>query len=178
MTEPNETDDQRRAQGLPPAPRLEGEETTPVNPPKPVEVSFWLWVASGVVFIVGYAIIFFARGRIIDELVKNTTNKAISADQIRSGTTVLLAVLLVGAVCFAALFALFAWKARQGTRSARTVLTVLMAITLIFQLLLQFASMVTLLATLVGLIALVLMYLPKVTPYFPKASGKVRRGLS
>ena len=152
---------------------MEGEAPR-VTPPKQVEVSFWLWIASGVVFIIGYAIIFFARGRIIDTLIKNNTNKAVSVDQIRSGTTVLLVVLLVGAVSFAALFALFAWKARQGTRSARTVLTVLMAITLAFQLLLQFASAITLVATLIGLIALVLMYLPKVTPYFPKVSRRDR----
>ncbi|NKQ58389.1 hypothetical protein HFP15_36610 [Amycolatopsis sp. K13G38] len=169
MTEPNETDDERRAQGLPPAPSIEGEQT-PVKPPKPVEVSFWLWVVSGVVFVIGYAIMFFAKNVLIDQLVSNNTNKNVTADQIRSGTTVLLAVLLVGAVSFAALYTLFAWKARQGTRSARTVLTVLMVITLLFQLLLQFASIVTLTATLIGLVALLLMYLPKVGPYFPKVT--------
>ena len=150
----------------------EPNEPAPVDPPKPVQASFWLWVTSGVVFIVGYAIIFVARGRIIDNLIKSNTNKSVTADQIRSGTTVLLAVLLVGAVSFAALYVLFAYKARQGTRSARTVLTVLMAITLVFQVLLQFASVITLVATLIGLVALVLMYLPKVTPYFPKVGRR------
>lgn len=153
---------------------LPGEEPAPIDPPKPVQVSFWLWIASGIVFIIGYAIIFFARDRIIDQLIKANTNGAVNADQIRSGTTVLLAVLLVGAVSFAALYVLFAYKARQGTRSARTVLTVLMAITLVFQLVMQFASLVTLLATLIGLAALVLMYLPKVVPYFPKVGRRNR----
>jgi hypothetical protein len=174
VSEADESDDERRARGLPPAPSLPGETPAPVAPPKPVQVSFWLWVVSGVVFIVGYAIIFFARQRIIDALIQNNRNTAVTADQIRSGTTVLLAVLLVGAVSFAALYVLFAYKARQGTRSARTVLTVLMAITLIFQLVLQFASFITLVGTLIGLVALVLMYLPKVTPYFPKVGRRVR----
>jgi uncharacterized membrane protein HdeD (DUF308 family) len=163
-----ESDDERRAKGLPPAPMLPGEEPERVDPPKPVQVSFWLWVVSGIVFVVGYAIIFFARGRIVDELIKANTNPSVNADQIRSGTTVLLAVLLVGAISFAVLYVLFAYKARQGTRSARTVLTVLMVITLVFQLFLHFASFITLLATLIGLVALVLMYLPKITTYFPK----------
>ncbi|GAB3009141.1 hypothetical protein LWP59_02145 [Amycolatopsis acidiphila] len=167
-----ESDDERRAKGLPPAPLLPGEEPEQVDPPGPVQVSFWLWIASGIVFVVGYAIIFFARDRIIDQLIQANTNGAVKADQIRSGTTVLLAVLLVGAVSFAALYVLFAYKARQGTRSARTVLTVLMVITLVFQLILQFASFVTLLATLIGLVALVLMYLPKVAPYFPKVGRR------
>ncbi|WP_236789775.1 hypothetical protein [Amycolatopsis sp. GM8] len=171
MTAP-ESDDERRAKGLPPEPQQPGDAPERVDPPKPVQASFWLWAVSGVVFIVGYAIIFFARGRIVDQLIKANTNTAVHPDQIRSGTTVLLAVLLVGAVSFAALYVLFAYKARQGTRSARTVLTVLMAITVVFQLVLQFASVVTLAATLVGLIALVLMYLPNVAPYFPKVSRR------
>jgi divalent metal cation (Fe/Co/Zn/Cd) transporter len=172
VTAADESDDERRTNGLPPAPSLPGETAPVIDPPKPVQASFWLWVTSGIVFIVGYAIIFFARQRIIDQLIKNNTNKAVNADQIRSGTTLLLAVLLVGAVCFAALYVLFAYKARQGTRSARTVLTVLMVITLLFQLFLQFASFITLIGTLIGLIALILMYLPQVRPYFPKVSRR------
>ncbi|HVW43025.1 MAG TPA: hypothetical protein VHC18_16920 [Amycolatopsis sp.] len=174
MTESNETDDERRAQGLPPAPSIEGEITTPVETPRPVQVSFWLWVVSAVVFVVGYALVFFLRGSIIDQAIKNNTNKAVTADQIRSGTTIVFAIVLVGAVCFAAMYVLFAWKARQGTRSARTVLTVLMAIALIVQLFLGLGSIPTLLGTLIGLVALVLMYLPKVAPFFPKVSRRNR----
>ena len=167
-----ESDDERRAKGLPPAPVLPGEEPERYDPPKPVQVSFWLWVASGAVFVIGYAIIFFARGTFVDELIRNNTNTSATPDDIRRGTTVLLAVLLVGAISFALLYVLFAYKARQGTRSARTVLTVLMVITLLFQLVGQFASLVTLIATLLGLVALLLMYLPGANPYFPKVGRK------
>jgi hypothetical protein len=171
VTAPDESDNERPTEGLPPAPGLPDETTVQAGPPPTsVRISFWLWIASGVVFVVGYLIIFLAKNRVIDQLVKNNTNKAVTPDQIAKGTTVLLAVLLVGAVSFAALYVLFAYKAQQGTRSARTVLTVLMAITLVFQLLFQFASLITLFATLIGLVALVLMYLPKVAGYFPKVS--------
>ncbi|WP_431878506.1 hypothetical protein [Amycolatopsis sacchari] len=167
-----ESDDERRAKGLPPAPLLPGDEPAPVDPPKPVKASFWLWVSSAVVFVIGYAVIFFARGRFMDDIVKANRNPAVSAEQIRSGTTVLLAVLLVGAISFAVLYTLFAYKARQGTRSARTVLTVLMAVTVVFQLVQPFANVITLLATLLGLIALLLMYLPQSNPYFPKVNRR------
>ncbi|KAA9165013.1 hypothetical protein FPZ12_006225 [Amycolatopsis acidicola] len=159
---------------MPPAPALPGDEVPVIDPPKPVQVSFWLWVASGVVFIIGYVLMFVARNQLIDQLIKNNTDTSVSADQIRSGMTVMFAVVLVGAVSFAALYVLFAWKARQGTRSARTVLTVLMAITLVFQLAVQFASIVTLLATVIGLVGLLLMYLPNVNPYFPKVTRRPR----
>ncbi|MFD2418416.1 hypothetical protein [Amycolatopsis pigmentata] len=176
MTTPDEPDNERPSEGLPPAPGLPDETTTPAGPPPtPVRVSFWLWVASGVVFVVGYLIIFLARDRVIDQLVKNNTKTAVTPAQIANGTTVLLASLLVGAVSFAVLYVLFGWKAQQGTRSARTVLTVLMAITLVFQLVLQFASLITLLATLIGLVALALLYLPKTTGYFPKVGRRPRQ---
>jgi hypothetical protein len=174
VTAPDESDDERRAAAPPPEPQLPGQAPDVVAPPKPVQVSFWLWVASGIVFVIGYLVLFLARGQIVDQLVRNNTNKAVTADQIAKGTTTLLAVLLVGAVSFAALYVLFAYKARQGTRSARTVLTVLTAVTLVFQLVLQFASLITLVATLVALVALALMYLPKVVGFFPKAGRGLR----
>ncbi|MDQ0377721.1 hypothetical protein [Amycolatopsis thermophila] len=172
MTAANESDDERRAQGLPPAPSLPGDEVDRPAPPRPVQVSFWLWVVSGVVFVIGYALLFFGRQVTIDRLVRENTNPQISPERIADGLTVLFAVLLVGAVSFAALYVLFAWKARQGTRSARTILTVLMAITLIFQLVLGFYTTVTLVATLLGLVALALMYIPSVQPFFPKVGRR------
>lgn len=169
MSTADEPDDERRAKGLPRAPSLPGQTPAPANPPTPVRISFWLWVTSGAVFVAGYLILFLARGRIVDQLVKNNTGKSVSVDQLTKGTTVLLAVFLAGAVCFAVLYVLFAYKARQGTRSARAVLTALVAINLVFQVVLQVASVVTLLATLIALIALALLYLPNVAAYFPKA---------
>lgn len=47
-----------------------------------------------------------------------------------------------------------------------------MVVTLLFQLVGQFASLVTLIATLLGLVALLLMYLPSANPYFPKVGRK------
>ncbi|UQS22202.1 hypothetical protein L1857_04880 [Amycolatopsis thermalba] len=172
MTAGNESDDERRAQGLPPAPSLPGDEVERPDPPKPVQVSFWFWVASAVVLVIAYLVVFLSRQQVIDVLVKANTDPQITPDKISSGTTVLFAMLLVGSVSFAAFFVLFAWKARQGTRSARTVLTVLVAITLVFQFVMQAYTGISLIATLLCLVALVLMYIPSVQPYFPKVGRR------
>lgn len=171
MTEA-ESDDERRAKGLPPEPaQPDGEHA---DPPRPIQLSFWLWVASGVLFVAGYLLNLVQRGPFIEQVIKANTNPAVTSDQIRSGTTVLFVVFLIGAVSFAGLYTLFAYKARQGTRSARAVLTALMAVTVVFQVVAPypFRHQLTLIATLVGLVALALMYLPKTTTYFPKVSRK------
>lgn len=169
-SEPPETDEQRRAAGLPPEPRSPGDPPVEVDPPQPVAASFWLWIGAGVVFIVGYVATLLGKQRIVDQVVETNNDPSVTPEQIDSGLTSLIWILIFGAAVFAVLFALFAYKAREGTRSARTVLTVLTVVTLAFQLLLQLASIVTLFATLLAVIALVLLYLPSVAWYFPKVT--------
>lgn len=168
MANADESDDFLK--GMPPAPKPSGEETQAPSgpPPKPVNISFWLWIAAGLVLVVGFAITLAGKQQIIDELIRVNQDDRITDEQIADGTTSLLWMLLFGAVVFAALFALFAYKAREGTRKARTILTVLAAITFVFQLLL-FSTIVTLFSMLLAVIALVLLYLPSVADYFPKA---------
>lgn len=167
MTAP-ESDDERRAKGLPPEPVVPGDDLQRPEPPKPVQTSFWLWVASGIVFVFGYLWLFLHRAQLADTVIKETTNPAASPDKIRSGLTEALIVILIGAVCYAGIELLFAWKARQGTRSARTVLVWLVVASLLFQLGLGFYHEITLIGTLIGLVGLLLMFLPKVTSYYPK----------
>lgn len=163
-----ESDDERRAKGLPPEPTLPGDEFVRPEPPKPVQVSFWLWVVSGVVFVVGYVVLFLARDQLVTQIINTTTDSTATPDKIRAGATQLLVLVLIGSICFTGLNLLFAWKARQGTRSARTVLVVLTVVSLLFQVGLGLGSFITLIGTLVGLVALLLMFLPKVGPYYPK----------
>lgn len=139
-------------------------------PPKPVQVSFWLWIVAAVVLVAGYIVLLLARQPLVDELAR--ANPQLPHDTVVSRITGLLVWLLVGATSFAAFFVLFAWKARQGTRSARTVLTVLIGVVLLFQLLLRTYTGISLIATLIGLIALALMYIPPVQGYFPKAGRR------
>lgn len=149
-------------------PNLPDQTATPVTPPMPVRVSFWLWVVSAVVQVICYIVPVVYRQQIIDQNIRSTPQ--FPAEQVASGTTTFLVVLLVGAISVAAMYVLFAYKARQGTRSARTVLTVFFAIALVFQYLFGlFQLLLALVAMLAALIALMLMYLPAVRPYFPKA---------
>jgi hypothetical protein len=169
----DQTDDERRAAGLSPKAIEPGKPSPGAFAPTPVKVSFWLWIASGVIYIAGYIVILASKQTIIDSIVKGNKDPKISADTIASSVTTLLWMLVTGAVVFAVLFALFAYKAREGTRSARTVLTVLFVLTLAFQFLLQLFGLVTVLAQLLALIALLLMYLPSVQGYFPKVGRKL-----
>jgi divalent metal cation (Fe/Co/Zn/Cd) transporter len=169
----DQTDDERRAAGLSPEAVEPGTPSHGSLAPMPVKVSFWLWIASGVIYIAGYLIVLASKQTIINSIVNANKDPKISPGTIASSVTTLLWVLVIGAVVFAVLFALFAYKAREGTRSARTVLTVLFVLTLAFQFLLQLFSLVTLLAQLLALIALLLMYLPSVQGYFPKVGRKL-----
>ncbi|PRX45558.1 hypothetical protein B0I33_109221 [Prauserella shujinwangii] len=144
-----------------------------MHPPKPVKVSFVLWILAGLLLATGFGITLTAQEQIVEQLIEMNNDSRISDEQIASGTESLLWTLFIGAIVFAVLFALFAYKAREGTRSARTVLTVLAAITLIFQVIL-FSNIITLAASLVAIVAAGLLYVPSAAGYFPKVAKSAR----
>lgn len=167
------TDDERRKRGGAPDPVLPGERAPKVTPPRPVAVSFWLWVAGGVVLILGYVQLLTSKSAIIDQIVKQTTDPKYTPQIIADGVTSRLWYMLFGSVIFVLLFLLFAYKAREGTRSARTVLTVLpIVMLLLIFVIAPIINYLTLVAVLLFVIALVLLYLPSVAGYFPKAGRK------
>lgn len=168
------TDDERRKLGRSPDPVLPGAKAPKAKPPRPVAVSFWLWLAGGVLLILGYVQLMASKSDVIDRYVKGTTDPKISPQMIADGVTAMLWFLLVGSAVFTLLFLLFAYKAREGTRSARTVLTVLPIVMVL--LIFTFAPVLTyltLIAVLLFVIALVLLYLPSVSGYFPKVGKKL-----
>jgi len=165
------TDDERRKLGRSPDPVLPGERAPKAAPPKPVAVSFWLWLAGGVVLILGYVQLMAGKSAVIARYVEGTKDPKITPQMIADGVTAMLWFLLVGSAVFTLLFLLFAYKAREGTRSARTVLTGFAVACVLFQLGI-FYSVPSIIATLLLVIALVLMYLPSVADYFPKAVKK------
>jgi hypothetical protein len=175
-----ETDDERRARGMAPDPLLPGQEPPEITVPKPVAISFWLWVAAGVILVTGQILLLSMKNQLIDEVTKQVTSQPdqgvkLDPAQIASGLNTLLWTLLVGSIVFAALFALFAYKAREGTRSARSVLTGL-AVFLVLIELIFFRGALNLflvLSTLLAAIALMLMYLPSVANHFPKVGRKL-----
>ncbi|MEU4246048.1 hypothetical protein AB0F15_01410 [Amycolatopsis sp. NPDC026612] len=167
------TDDERRQRGRSPDPVLPGEHAPKAAPPRPVAISFWLWVAGGVVLILGYVQLLAGKSAVIDRYVEGTTDPKITPQMIADGVTAMLWYLFGGSIAFVLLFLLFAYKAREGTRSARTVLTVLPIVMVL--LIFTFAPVLTyltLVAVLLFVIALVLLYLPSVSGYFPKAGKR------
>lgn len=163
-----ESDDERRAKGLPPEPGGAGRTVTP---PTPVTVAFWLYVVGGLLLVAAFGFTLTQQETVSNALIELNTNDGLDEEQIRTGVTTLLWTMFVAAVAFAILFALFGWKAREGARSARTILTVLAAITLLIQLLLFPTSVPILVAAFLTVVATALLYLPSVTDYFPRPGG-------
>jgi hypothetical protein len=167
------TDDERRKLGRSPDPLPPGERAPKATPPRPVAVSFWLWLAGGVVLILSYVQLLTSKSALVDQIVKASADPKVTPESITAGVTALLWYLLGGAIVFVLLFLLFAYKAREGTRSARTVLTILpIVMVLMIMTLAPIINYLTLVAVLLFVIALILMYVPSVAGYFPKAGRK------
>ncbi|MCU1684872.1 MAG: hypothetical protein JWQ81_5611 [Amycolatopsis sp.] len=173
-----QTDDERRAAGLSPATSSPGQRAPKFVGPRAVNVSFWLWVVGVVVLVLSQAFLLLIKGQVVDIYVKQNQDPKITREQWESAISVLLWVVLIGAVVFGALIALFAYKMREGTRSARTVVTVLAIVTTLFYFILFYINFPTnifsVFAILLFVIAVVLLYLPSVQPYFPKVGRKLR----
>lgn len=167
------TDDERRIKGRSPDPLMPGQKAPKATPPRPVAISFWLWLVGGVVLILSYVQLLTSKSAVVDQYVKGTTDPKYTPQMISDGVTTLLWYLLGGSIVFVLLFLLFAYKAREGTRSARTVLTVLpIVMVLLIMVVAPIINYLTLMAVLLFVIALVMMYLPSVAGYFPKAGRK------
>lgn len=171
MREGDESDDQRRARGLPPAPHLPGDpEDQPPEPPKQVNTGFWLIVAASVALVLAFVLDLMDRGEFTERMIAQNTDENLSNAQIAAGVESLLWSLVVGSVAVGGLMVLFAWKARQGTRSARSVVTVLVVVIALFSLLGGGYTVIA--AVLLALGGAALMYLPSVDWYFPRVVKK------
>lgn len=168
------TDDERRAKGRAPDPLMPGQKAPKADPPRLVNVSFWLWVAAALVLVAGQIVMILLKQQLVDVAVKQNADAGqhVALAQVQSNVTSLVWEFFVGGLCFAALIVLFAYKAREGTRSARTVVTVLAVISILFQYLL-IRSVFSIGSSLLMLAALALLYLPSVAGYFPKVGKRL-----
>ncbi|MFI9387995.1 hypothetical protein [Kutzneria sp. NPDC052558] len=157
----------------PPAPPLhEGELRGAQNlpAPQPVQISFWLWVATVVLGIVS-AVVGFAQRDTLLATLRAANTQQLSEDALQTVATVSLAFAAVIAVVFAGLYLLFAFKARAGRNWARIVLTVLTALRVVF--LATGFSVLNLLTVLAAVAATVLLFLPEANQFYT-ASKRVR----
>ena len=137
--------------------------------PQLVNISFWLLIASGVLFVIAMLSM---MGQLDDPAVRGLVEQAIA--QSGAGTAMsyetfisfakgtLIAIAIVGAI----LYALTIVFVRKGRNWARVFGTVVAVISLALPLF--FPSIFSLLAVFLGIAAIVLLYLPAASPYFRK----------
>ncbi|HEY4022280.1 MAG TPA: hypothetical protein VGM75_26565 [Pseudonocardiaceae bacterium] len=142
----------------------EPEQPERVRPPVPVQVAFWIWVASAVVSLVSAVLTPSEKSQIINAL---TTAKpqGIAPSQYAQYADTLITVSIVTLVLFAALYVFFAYKVRAGRSWARMTLTVLLVIGVAYD-----AYTGTLLSSgfglLISAIAVILVFFPSASAYF------------
>ena len=142
--------------------------------PKTLKWAFYLFVASGVVWVFGSVAALIIKQSLIDEQVKRNTDPKISAEQISTAVNQVLWLALILSVAFAVFMALFGYKATEGTRRARTLVTIFGVIVVLFHLLLN-GTLIGLLSAFLALAALALLYSPTARKYFPPRVPVERR---
>lgn len=136
--------------------------------PQLVNISFWLLIASGVIFVIAMLM---GIGQLDDPLMRSTFEEAMRSGgaggevPYESIKDVIAGTLVVFAIIGAALYALVAIFIRKGKNWARILGTVFAALSIFG--LFQVPNIGTL-GTLAGIAAIVLLYLPAVAPYFRK----------
>lgn len=148
---------------------LRGAQNLPA--PTPVQVSFWLWVATAVVSVIGALLGFTQRDAAL-ATVRGANTANLSEAQLEAAVTFGLVLAAVFLIVFAGLYLLFAFKARAGRNWARIVLTVLTVIDVLV-LAINF-SLVSGLSTLVAVVAVVLLFLPASSQFYAASRRVVR----
>lgn len=148
-----------------PTAREAARDRTDQPVPRVIRFSFYLWIAAGVVGVIGGIAMLLGKQALIDDVVDANEDPNISAEQIADGMTTLLWMHMVVTVVFAALFALFAYKAQAGVRRSRMMLTIVVVIVVVFYYVL-FRTQFGLLSALLAAVATALLYLPSTRDYF------------
>lgn len=137
--------------------------------PRLVNISFWLLIASGVIFVIS---LLMGIGMLDDPQIRNAFDEAMRSGGATGGEIafedfkgVLAGSLVVFAIISAGLYALVAFFVRKGKNWARILGTVFAALSVFG--LFGVPSFATL-GTVAGIAAIVLLYLPGAAPYFRK----------
>ena len=141
-------------------------------------MSFWCWLVSALLWLVGGLLIIGQRQNLINALrqANNNTPNHLTDAQIQHAVTVSITGVVVVAVIIAALFALFAFKLRAGRNWARIVLTVIGVLALLDLIMRAHASTALSYASgILAIVAAVLSYLPRSNAYIA-AVKHARRG--
>jgi hypothetical protein len=151
-------------QGKPAGAPQQPERPEQLRAPLPVQVAFWIWVASAVLSLVLAVLTPQQKSDIINAL-NNAKPAGIAPNQYEQYANTLITVSIVTLVLFAALYVFFAYKVRAGRNWARMTLTVLMVLGVAYD-----AYTGTLLSSGIGLlisaVGVILVYFPSASAYF------------
>ncbi len=154
----------------PSAPPVRESEAGPVlSPPMPVTLSFWGWLFSAALWVVGGILFFSAKPALVNALRQSNTNLRtgqLTDAQIQQTANAAVIGALVVAIVIAALYTLFAFKLRAGRNWARIVLTIIAVLALVVLITQAHAgSVLSLVGAGVAVVAAVLSYLPSANAY-------------
>jgi hypothetical protein len=148
---------------------LRGAQNLPA--PTTVQASFWLWVVTVVISLVGAVVGFTQRDAALAAL-RSANVQNLTDAQIQAAVTLGLAVAAVFAIVFAGLYLLFAFKARAGRNWARITLTVLTVLRLLS--LIAGSNLLAVISVVVAVVAVVLLFLPASNQFFAASKRPAR----
>ncbi len=133
--------------------------------PTPVQVSFWIWIASAVLTVLGGLLVLTQRDEMLALLRQQPGATSLTEQQLQATVNLTLGVSVVIYVVIGLLYVLFAVKMRAGRNWARIVLTVLTVLSLL-SLAQGTIDVVGLIGVLAAVVAVVLLYLKPANDYF------------
>jgi hypothetical protein len=156
--------------GLPSAPPISTSTEPQPRPPGSITASFWLYIISALVGIVGGILVFSDKQRIIDAVHKS--NPKLTDTELHNTANVATAIALGFAVVAFLLYLLFAAKMRAGRNWARIVLTILVILNVISLVTNKGTLGVEYVGTVLLVIATVLAYLPASNAYIKATKAR------
>ncbi len=135
-----------------------------LRPPVPVQVAFWIWIASAVLVLVRAVLVFGQKNEIISEL-RTQKPAGLSPSEYPQAAQTLIEVQVAVFVLAALFYVFFAYKVRGGRNWARLTITVLTVIGVIYSAYTGLNWNV-ILSLLISVVAVVLVYLRPSADYF------------
>lgn len=134
--------------------------------PRTLRISFYFFVASGLIWLASMVISLIYKQDIIDAQIEASKDTDLTPDQIANGVTQILWIVTIAALTFTVFLGLFGYKAIEGTRRARTLVTIFGTILVLFHLLLN-GTPPGILSAMFCLVGLALLWSPSARRYFP-----------
>jgi hypothetical protein len=132
--------------------------------PRPVVVSFWIWILGAALSVVGGIITITHKNAIVQQL-RDQRPQGITPDQYEAYASNFVTVSVIEAVVFAVLYVFFAYQVKSGKNWARIVLAVVTVLG-VLSVLYSAGTVSTYISLLASVVAVILLYLPSSRAFF------------